>query len=104
MCAMIGKYWSFFHLDTPMSGYALLVLVLPLVFVGSTLTNLATIVLLRTRHARPRVSAWGGTLVVLGLLTCLFALELARTRSARYSEGEHAGDLAPFLRSLVRGR
>ena len=104
LCVLIERYWSFFRLDTPWSDYGLFGLVLPVVFVLGTLACLAITVKLRGRQAKPRVAAWGGTLVVAGLVVCLFALELARTRSARSGEGERAGELAPFFRSLVRGR
>ena len=114
-CLVIRDYQRFYHLGTPISGLALLILTLPLL---STLNAaLGTAILAApirwyrrpgdlpiASGARPSLMRWrlgialGIMLVVaLGAVT----LEMVSSRAARSGEGEGAGDLRPFFASYL---
>jgi hypothetical protein len=99
---LLARYWRFDHLATAGTAAGLVLVVLPLSVFGGILTSLAANVALRARSAPRSVSAWGGVVLLAVILGGLFTAELARTQAARAGEGEHAGDLAPFFRSLVQ--
>jgi hypothetical protein len=100
-CVLLQRYWAFFHLGTPGTGLALLLFVLPFLTAIGILVSLASTLTLRARGPSPWSAVFGATVLVAVLCSMLFVAELQRSRRTRSAEGEHAGDLAPFFRSLV---
>jgi hypothetical protein len=100
--AFVARYWRFYHLDTPGSGMGLLLVVLPVITLLTFGTMLLTSrVLLNRGMARDRAIGTGLGAALLFLIA-LFTLEMRRTAMARSGEGPGAGDLAPFVASLVK--
>jgi hypothetical protein len=103
-CTLLQRYWQFFHLGTQGTGLALLLFALPLLTVVGIIVSLSTTLSLRARGLSSGSAFVGATLLVAALCSAVFVAELQRSRAARSGEGDHAGDLAPFFRSLVRFR
>ena len=105
-CVVVGRYWQFYHLTTPMSGLLLLLIVFPalaLIGAGVGLEAAGPTVSggeLVARHSQPQISR--ATAAILAVMVVAVALEIWSTTELRSGEGEGAGDLKPFAASLFR--
>ena len=99
--ALLGRYWAFYHLDTPGAGMGLLLFVLP----GSFILVTGFSVLMARRRVRRGASVARAVVAGLGVaglvLVAVFVLEVWHSTDARSGEGDGAGDLAPFAWSLL---
>ena len=98
---LVGRYYAFYHLGGAGAAMFLLLVALP----AATLVACAVALLARRRvlgrgASVMRASLSGAAAAAL-LLALLFALEVWRTAALRSGEGIGAGDLAPFVHSLV---
>jgi len=98
---LVGRYYAFYHLGDGGAVMGLLLVVLPATaLVACAVALLARRRVLESGASLLRASLSGVAAAVL-LLALLFALEVWRTTAMRSGEGIGAGDLAPFVRSLV---
>ena len=98
---LLDRYYAFYRLGTPWTSYALLTIAAPIASVlGAIIGVIALIVLARAGLGR-RVAVLASVLVATLLFSAVFALEVHRTHAERTGEGEGAGRLAPFFRSLI---
>jgi hypothetical protein len=98
-CYLLARYWSFYHLLVG-GGFAF-VLLLPVAVVGGALFCIGAALVFVARGVRSNravpLSVGLAAVIALGTL----AGEVQRTRDLRSGEGEGAGRLTPFFRSLV---
>jgi hypothetical protein len=99
--ALLGRYWAFYHLDTPGTGMGLLYIVLPGSFVVGIAVSMLTGRWSVRRGASTARAAVSGVCVAGLILVAVFVLEVWNSTAARSGEGEGAGDLAPFAKSLI---
>lgn len=98
---LVGRYYAFYHLGGAGAAMGLLLVVLQ----AATLVACAVALLVRRRAlgrgaSTIRASLTGVAAAAL-LLALMFSLEVGRTAALRSGEGIAAGDLAPFVRTLV---
>ena len=98
---LVGRYYAFYHLGGAGAAMFLLLVALP----AATLVACAVALLARRRvlgrgASVMRASLSGAAAAAL-LLALLFSLEVWRTAALRSGEGIGAGDLGPFVHSLV---
>jgi hypothetical protein len=99
-CYLLARYWYFYHLAV--GGSFAFIVVLPLaLFVGIFLAVGSTTILAWRGVPGRRGAPWSVALVA-ALALIVFGSEIVRTRAMRSGEGDGAGDLAPFFRSLVK--
>ena len=98
---LVGRYYAFYRLGGGGVAMGLLLVVLP----AATLVACAVALLARRRvlgrGASVLRASLSGVAAAALLLALLFSLEVWRTTAMRSGEGIGAGDLAPFVRSLV---
>jgi hypothetical protein len=97
----LGRYYAFYHLSTPGTGTALLLLVAPTAVLVSLVAGFGAVLLLLRRGVQSRNAFRFAALICALLFVGYFAVELQRTDDMRSGEGPGAGDLAPFFRSLI---
>jgi len=98
-CYLLGRYWAFYHLSVG-GGFVFIVLVPVSVTVGVVL-GVASTIALAWRGIPGRRGAPMSVALLVAMAVFALGSEIHRTEPARSGEGEGAGDLAPFFRSLV---
>ena len=94
---LIARYWRYYHLETPGSAVGLLFVLLPGAMIVGVMIGLL-VAKTRAPSAHPMVTGLG---VVALLFALSFVFEVWRTTDLRNAEGEGAGDLRPFIASLL---
>jgi hypothetical protein len=98
---LLGRYYAFYHLGGGGAAMGLLLVVLPLAALIACAVALLTRRRVLGRGASVMRASLSGVAAATVLLAVLFSLEVWRTTALRSGEGIGAGDLAPFMRSLV---
>ena len=98
-CYLLARYWSFYHLGV---GVAFVfALIVPVAVTGSVVLGIGTTFFLLWRRV-PAARATRLSVALIALIAiAMLASEMHRSRNARSGEGDGAGDLAPFFRSLI---
>lgn len=98
---LLGRYWAFFHLGAPATGLFLLLVVAPGGFLLAGGTGLLVARSLERLGLRPvRALAVSVASMILAAAAVASA-EIASTTDERSAEGIGAGDLGPFVSSLL---
>ena len=99
--AFILRYYAFYHLSSPPGDAAVVMLALPTGFAATTAVILVAMALAHWRRLSRRTGFIVAASAGFGLALGVSAYEIHRTTEARSGEGEGAGDLAPFVGSLI---